>query len=127
MVILQIFYFGKLILTSDQLWILFGSGEKSRYIPVHKLTQALGEKNTKSLLQAHSLSGCDVTSKLGTKAAAIKHITEELSEFGTYDTPPSYNSFRQAEKYLTKLLNVNADCETFDDLPDRKRCKLKQN
>ena len=116
MLVLLIFYFGKLILTpSDQLWILFGSGDKSRSILVHKLSQKLGEKITKSLLQAHILSGCDVTSKFGTKAAAIKHITEELSEFGTFDTP-SYNSFRQAEKYLRKLLNVKADCETFDDL-----------
>ena len=55
-----------------------------------------------------------MTSKLGHQSGGYEAY-HRSSEFGTYDTP-SYNSFRQAEKYLTKLLNVKADCETFDDL-----------
>ena len=60
----------------------FGAGDRARYIPVYSLVHNLGKSRASSLLAAHILSGCDVTSKVGTKAAAIKQIDSTLSLFG---------------------------------------------
>ena len=65
-----------------RLWILFGAGDKARYVPVRSLVQNLGKSRASSLLAPHILSGCNVTSKLGTKAAVIKQIDSTLSLCG---------------------------------------------
>ena len=44
------------------LWIKFRIGDKSRHIPVHKL---------EAVLVTHVLTGCDVSSRVGTKAAGL--------------------------------------------------------
>ena len=58
------------------LWIKFGIGDRSKHIPVHKLGIVLGTQLCKIILKSHVLTGCDVTSKVGTKAATIKSEPE---------------------------------------------------
>ena len=63
----------------------------------------------------HSLTGCDYTSKFGTKLAALKvHPENYLKEFGTkinFD-----DQVIMAEEYLTKVLQHTTDCKTADQL-----------
>ena len=56
----------------EELWIQFGTGQNKRFIPVHKLSYKLGPHMCSKLFKAHILMGSDTTSKIGTKAAAIK-------------------------------------------------------
>ena len=59
-----------------ELWIKYGTGDSTRCIQTHKPADIMGSSICKFVLKAHVLSGCDVTSNVGTKAAAMK-ITHE--------------------------------------------------
>ena len=54
----------------NKIWVRFGILERQRHIPVHGLAEILGTE--KSLLKAHILTVCDVTSKTGSKTAVFK-------------------------------------------------------
>ena len=69
-------------------WIKYGTGEGERYIPIHKLGDLLGPQQCKIVLKAHVLTGCDVTSKVGTKFRALNSEPEKyLMSFGEMDEP----------------------------------------
>ena len=60
------------------------------------------------------LAGCDVTSKIGTKSAALKsepHVY--LKNFGENEL---LESFTDAELYHIKVLQSNSTSATFDEL-----------
>ena len=103
----------------EELWVRFGTSSNTRHIPLHTLSNMNGPTVSSVILKAHVLSGCDVTSKVDTKRAAINNYPEKyLNSFGEGD--PCESSFKQAEKYLVKLLQPNSVCEIFMFL---KRCK----
>ena len=54
-----------------ELWIKYGTEDSTRYISIHKLADIRGSNICKFVLKSQVLSGCDVTSKVGTKAAAL--------------------------------------------------------
>ena len=98
-----------------ELWIRFGVKEKARNIPIHRIAEELGVEKSAALLKAYILTGCDVTSKVGTKAAAFKAKPEVyLKYFGV--EPVTDYVFQQAEKYLVNVIDPNTTCEKFDDL-----------
>ena len=49
---------------------------KKQDVPIHTLGIILGQQMCRTLLKTHIISGCDVTSKFGTKAAALKSKPE---------------------------------------------------
>ena len=55
-----------------ELWLKYGVGPKVRLIHLHILIARLDQNFLDVLLKAHILTGCDVTSKIGTKSAALK-------------------------------------------------------
>ena len=60
--------------------------------------------------------GCDVTSKIGTKTAAIKASPESyLHNFGE-ENNPSAEAFPEAEEYLVRVLDKNSPAKSFDEL-----------
>ena len=71
-------YFKSALDQAIEVWNLFGAGDKARCISVHSLVQNPGKSRASSLLAVHILSGCDVASKVGTKAAAIKQMGSTL-------------------------------------------------
>ena len=80
-------------------WIQYGTGQRKCFIPLHELARSLGERKSRVVLQAHVLSGCDVTSKIGTKVSVLRHEPEKyLEHFGETETVPD-DVFRLAEKY----------------------------
>ena len=113
--VLLVHYFESLSDQAIEVWNLFGAGDHARYIPVHILVQNLGKYRASSLLAAHILSGCDVTSKVGTKAAAIKEMDSTLPLFGQSQQAVA-DILHGSEQYLVKLLASAGECNTFDDL-----------
>ena len=88
---------------NKELWITAGVGDTSRYIPVHTLAAELGETLCQILPAIHTLTGCDYTSKFGTKAAALKANPEQfLKDFGNIDGNIE-NQVTMAEQYLVKV------------------------
>ena len=94
----------------ENLWIKFGIEDKSRHVPVHKLGVVLGAQLCKVILKSLVLTGCDVISKVGTKAAALDSEPElYLESFGEMNEP-FLRSFEKAKKYLVRVLQKNSKC-----------------
>ena len=67
------------------------------------------------MLKAYILTGCDVTSKIGTKVSAVASKPENyLDDFGIKTLQDSSLAF--VEKYLVRVISLKSNCETFDDL-----------
>ena len=98
----------------SDLWMKFGIGDSSRFIPLHFLASQLGPRVCSVIIKAHILTGCDITSKIGTKVAALKCKPEKyLMTFGDIDDNLSY---RNVEQYLVKVMYSSSNCTTFDEL-----------
>ena len=61
--------------------IKYITGDKFRYILIHILAQKLCEDISNTVLKVHVLTGCDATSKVGRKAAAVKANNHLLTSF----------------------------------------------
>ena len=59
-----------------ELWVRAGRGNTTRFVPLHILHDRHGADLCKVLPALHSLTGCDITSKIGTKNAALKSSPE---------------------------------------------------
>ena len=100
-----------------EVWIRFGNGNKARYIPVHTLHTNLGRDLSKVVLKAHVLTGCDISSKVGTKYAALKcEPVSYLQNFGDTSPQMSEEEMTLAESYIIQLIQKKSTCETMDDL-----------
>ena len=100
----------------QELWVTAGIGDSHRFIPVHELAVQLGDPLCKVLPAVHTLTGCDYTSKFGTKAAALKASPETfLKGFGTTEVDIE-NTIQLAEKYLVQVRKKDSLCDTIDQL-----------
>ena len=69
----------------------------------------------KLVLKLHILSGCDVTSKVGTKLAVMRRDGEaELQTFG--ENSETDEGLGNAERFLVKLIEAGSNCTTFNEL-----------
>lgn len=112
-----IYYFHSVFKSSglNNLWTLSGKGHTIRYLPVHDICEVLENHVIDVLPAVHSLSGCDTTSKVGTKHAALirgKDYAYLLKDFGKEDL--SAIMLENAEEYLTRVLSK--DFQVMDDL-----------
>ena len=62
----------------EEIWIKYGASNKIRFIAEQKLSVVLGEMKYKSIIKGHALSGCDVTSKVGTNEVELKNLRESF-------------------------------------------------
>lgn len=99
-----------------ELWVKAGVGESVRFVPLHTLYDRLGADLCSVLPAVHSLTGCDIASKVGTKHAALKaDPVKNLRNFGT-DVEIDQDTIKIAEKYLVQTIKRNADLENMNDL-----------
>ena len=68
----------------EEMWILFGVGKKTRFIPIHELCTTLGPSKCMVLPLFHTITGCDQSSSFAGRskktAWAVWNIYEELTE-----------------------------------------------
>jgi hypothetical protein len=100
-----------------ELWLRGGVGDKTRFIPLHVIAATVGKPVCEVLPATHALTGCDITSKFGTKAAGIKaQPVLYLKDFGRAHTDV-HDCVQNAEKFLVQVLNRgNHGIETMDRL-----------
>ena len=99
-----------------ELWIKAGVGETTRFVPVHSLAASCGVDYCQVLPAIHSLTGCDYTSKVGTKHAAVKvNAVKYLKGFGR-SASLSEDIEADSEAYLVQMLNPGANMKTMDSL-----------
>ena len=91
----------------EELWIKFGAGGHSRFVPLHVMYNNMNKELHSVILKAHILTGCDATSKIGTKKGALKVSPKKyLSKFGNDRT--DVLSYENAESFLVKVLNASS-------------------
>ena len=97
-----------------EIWIRAGVGNTTRYIPLHVLAERLGRETCKVLVAMHHLTGCDSTSKFGTKASGLKANPHHyLKKFGK---DPNEIEFALTEEYLVHVYKSGTSCKTLDEL-----------
>ena len=97
-----------------ELWIRAGVGNTTRYIPLHSLADRLGTQICKVLIALHHLTGCDSTSKVGTKAAGLKaNPGHYLCDFGK---DPNDIDFGLVEEFLVNVYKSSRHSQSMDEL-----------
>ncbi|KAF3844347.1 hypothetical protein F7725_017651, partial [Dissostichus mawsoni] len=94
-------------------------GVKRSILPLHDICISLGDELTKCLPALHALTGCDTTSKISTKLAALNAVREPENSclILNFDCPQlTESAIQMAETFLVKCLKPSTDLETFDDL-----------
>ena len=61
-----------------ELWIKAGVATTTRYIPLYTLATRMGPEKCKVIIPLHQLTGCDSTSKFGTKTPALNAKPEKF-------------------------------------------------
>ena len=103
----------------QELWLFRNSGVKRSILPLHDICIALGDELTKCLPALHALTGCDTTSKISTKLAALNAVCKpgNSSLIQEFDCPQlTESAILMAETFLVKSLKPSTDLETFGDL-----------
>ncbi len=103
----------------QELWLVRNSGMKRSILPLHDICTALGDKLTKCLPALHALTGCDTTSKIATKYAALNTVRKPGNStlLLNFNSPQLTEcSIQMAETFLVKCLKSTTDLETFNDL-----------
>jgi len=100
-----------------ELWLRWGVGDKTRFIPLHAIAVKVGKPMCEVLIATHVLTSCDITSKFGMKAAGIKaEPVLYLKDFGRAHTDVQ-DCVQNAEKFLVQVLNRGKHgIETMDRL-----------
>ena len=111
--VLMVFYWNVLHSHGlSELWVKAGAGDSTRFIPIHVLAAQIGENVCQFLPAVHVLTGCDYTSKIGTKhAALITNPEHYLEDFGT---KMDESTIDKAEEYLTQVLKKGAKFKKMD-------------
>ena len=60
--------------------MLCGQGSTKRAVPIHEIATILDNTITDILSQVHVLTGCDTTSKIGTKRSALQVASTPAAE-----------------------------------------------
>ena len=99
-----------------ELWVRAGRGSTTRFVPLHILHARLDSALCTVLPAVHSLTDCDITSKIGTKKAALKADPEShLHGFGT-TIPLTSATIQRAEQYLVNVVDVGSKSNNFQEL-----------
>ena len=128
-VVVLILFYTHLLLSKGlhELWIKYGVGDHVRFLPMHYLAKKLGPHQCSVIMKAHILTGCDVTSKVGTKSAALQaEPTEFLDTFGEHNTLEYYEAIKD-EEYLVKVLKPKSKSKTFNELRFEQYVEKKTN
>ena len=100
----------------EESWVRAGVGDTTRHVPLHVLYGRLPPTLCAVLPDVHSLTGCDTTSRVGTKKATLKAEPEKfLKQFGTSPTLPE-PVVQDAENYLVKVLKSRNEANNFAEL-----------
>ena len=88
------------------------------------MNSVIEEATASSLLVSHILTGCDVTSKIGTKTSRYKYISNKLSAFTATEVLTD-EATKVTEKCHVQVVDHCDDCKTFDEL--RYKYYMKKN
>lgn len=107
-----------------EMWILFGVGKKTRYIPIHELCKVLTPEKCRVLPLFHALTGCDQTSAFGGRSkktawSAWKTFPELTDSLERIVSSPSIEDIKLAlpsiERFVILLYDRGSTCVTVNE------------
>ena len=97
--------------------MISGQNDSATAVPVHSLVYHMNAAVVDILPPVHALTGCDTTSKVGTKSATLKTVNEcdyeLLCFFGKTELTDEIIS--NAEKFLLKCVS-DQNLDKFDNI-----------
>jgi len=78
-----------------QIWVLFGRGKNTSYLPIHDMNKNLGYYFCKGLLKERIGSGCDYLGIIGTKKGVLK--SNPMKNFKSFCEGPSLDNSQLME------------------------------
>ena len=103
----------------NELWMKAGVRDSTRHIPIHSLAFRIGFDLCKVIPAVHTQTGCDYTSKVGTKPAALKANPLVLENFGLSRSGPTEEDIAKAEMYLVQVMKKGTPLTNMDSLRDK--------
>ena len=83
-----------------ELWVVFGSGEHRRHLPLHILAARLGPSLCRVLVKVHVLTGEDALSKIGTTHAIFACESEKFLIYSAESHDFNDELAEKVEEYL---------------------------
>ena len=107
----------------EKMWVTFGKGEKTRWIPIHEVVSAIEPEKTHGILFFHAFSGCDIVSSFHgkSKKSAWKtwDVCDEVSStFATLNECPSAvkdSDLQALEKFVVLMYDRSSDVTTVNE------------
>ena len=107
----------------QKMWVSFGKGEKTKWIPIHEVVPAIGPKKTRGILFFHAFSGCDMVSAFHgkSKKSAWKtwEVCDEVSKiFSKLSKHPSAvedNDLKALEKFVVPMYDRSSEVTTVNE------------
>ena len=103
-----------------QVWIIRDMHNSGNVSALHESLESIPDELIRVLPAIHALSGCNTTSKVGTKLQAYRAVQKDeyraLEKFGVIELDDEMN--RVAEHFLLDCMSRTAQrsVDTFDDL-----------
>lgn len=107
----------------EKMWVTFGKGEKTRWIPIHEVVSAIGPEKTRGILFFHAFSGCDIVSSFHgkSKKSAWKtwDVCDEVSNtFARLSKCPSAvedSDLQALERFVVLMYDRSSDVTTVNE------------
>ena len=122
-VVLMLYYYSELHeeIWSPRImgWVKTGVADSTHFIPVYSIASIIGADDfCRVLPSVDCLTGCDYTSKIGPKKAAIEAMPcKNLLNFGFSPSCQNIeNQICNAEEYLVQVLKRGTNCKTMNQL-----------
>ena len=96
----------------QELWLIRKSGVKRSILPLHDICKAMGDELTQCLPALHALTGCDTTSQISTKLAALNTVRkpDNFSLILNFNCPQlTESAIQMTETFLVKCLKPSTD------------------
>ena len=87
----------------QELWIMSGVGDKTRFLPLYILLYKIGVPKCKVIYKAHILTDSYLISKIGSKKSAINANPELYLQQFVEENELSVEGAELAEQYLIKV------------------------
>ena len=106
-----------------EMWVRFGKGEHTRWIPIHDLVSTLGPQKSKGMLFFHAFTGCDVVSGFNGKGKKTAWQTwnvfnEVSATFAKLSHNPSEieeSDLQTLEKYVVLMYDRSSITSSVDE------------
>ena len=99
------------VIQVNELWVLYGTGKYTRYLPTHTVAATLGPDKASVLPLSHALTGCDTVSFFGGRGKktawevleVFPELTSALKELNPLPQMVDYSSLELIERFVVLL------------------------